>query len=72
MPGLYFIGLVQPIGAVMPIAEAQSQWVADLLGGRATLPPEWQMNQEIARYQAVTARRYARSTRSAIQVDFLA
>ena len=56
----------------MPIAEAQSQWVADLLGGRAILPPEWQMNQEIARYQAVTARRYARSTGPAIQVDFLA
>ncbi|MDX1548719.1 MAG: NAD(P)-binding domain-containing protein, partial [Rhodothermales bacterium] len=34
-PNLYFIGLIQPIGAVMPLAEAQSEWVADLLGGRA-------------------------------------
>ena len=25
-PGLYFIGLVQPIGAIMPIAEVQSHW----------------------------------------------
>ena len=37
-PGLYFIGLVQPLGAIMPIAEPQSEWVADLLEGRAALP----------------------------------
>ena len=29
---------VQPLGAIMPIAEAQSEWVADLLEGRTTLP----------------------------------
>jgi thioredoxin reductase len=72
LPGLYFIGLVQPIGAVMPVAEIQSEWVADLLQGRATLPSRQQMNREIARYAAVTAKRYGRSARHAIQVDFLA
>ncbi len=36
--GLYFIGLVQPLGAVMPLAEAQSEWVADLLTGVGGLP----------------------------------
>jgi dimethylaniline monooxygenase (N-oxide forming) len=71
LPGLYFIGLVQPIGAIMPVAEAQSQWVADLLEGRAVLPPEPEMNREIASYRAATARRYARPGRHAIQVDFL-
>ena len=30
-PGLYFIGFVQPLGPIMPIAEAQSEWIADLL-----------------------------------------
>ena len=38
LPRLYFIGLVQPLGAIMPIAEPQSEWVADLLEGRAELP----------------------------------
>lgn len=66
-----FIGLVQPIGAVMPIAEIQSQWVADLLEGRRSLPPDQEMNREIARYRAATARRYGRSAGHAIQVDFL-
>jgi hypothetical protein len=70
LPGLYFIGLVQPIGAVMPIAEIQSQWVADLLEGRTSLPPDQEMNREIARYRAATARRYGRSAGRAIQVDF--
>ncbi len=71
LPGLYFIGLVQPIGAMMPVAEIQSQWVADLLEGRAVLPPEPEMNREISAYRAATARRYARSGRYAIHVDFL-
>ena len=72
LPGLYFIGLVQPIGAVMPIAEIQSEWAADLLQGRTALPPEQQMNREIARYSAAVAKRYGRSAGHAIQVDFLA
>jgi thioredoxin reductase len=72
LPGLYFIVLVQPIGATMPIAEAQSEWVADLLEGRAALPDQAQMTSEIARYRAANARRYAPSSRPAIQVDFLA
>ena len=71
-PGLYFIGLIQPIGATMPLAELQSHWVADLLQGRAALPPQPRMGREIARYRAVTGKRYAGSARHLIQVDFLA
>jgi hypothetical protein len=71
LPGLYFIGLVQPIGAVPPIAEIQSEWVADLLQGHLALPSAQQMDREIARYAAATARRYGDSAKHAIQVDFL-
>jgi cation diffusion facilitator CzcD-associated flavoprotein CzcO len=71
VPGLYFIGLIQPIGATMPLAEAQSHWVADLIQGRAALPPQPEMDREIARYRAATARRYDGSARHLIQVDFL-
>ena len=71
LPGLYFIGLVQPIGAIMPVAEAQSQWVADLLEGRAALPPVPEMNREITRYRRAIARRYDRTGGHAIHVDFL-
>ena len=37
--GLYFIGLIQPLGAIMPLAELQSEWVADMIEGKVTLPP---------------------------------
>lgn len=69
-PGLYFIGLVQPLGAIMPLAEAQAEWVADLLTGQATLPPVPVMRREIARYHRRTSRRYMPSARHTIQVDF--
>ena len=70
-PGLYFIGLVQPLGAMMPLAEAQSQWVADLLDGTAALPSKAEMRREIARYHRKLEKRYVKSKRHTIQVDFL-
>ncbi|MFD3326660.1 flavin-containing monooxygenase [Streptomyces sp. NPDC058701] len=67
--GLFFIGLIQPLGAIMPLAEAQSHWVADLLTGRCALPSPQAMREEIAAYGKRTARRYVASTRHTIQVD---
>jgi dimethylaniline monooxygenase (N-oxide forming) len=72
LPGLYFIGLVQPIGATMPIAEIQSEWVADLIEGRAALPSAPRMFREIDTYRRATAKRYSRITANPIQIDFLA
>ena len=71
LPGLYFIGLVQPLGAIMPIAEAQSEWVADLLEGTTELPASDRMNRVIAREDRRMARRYVASKRHTIQVDFM-
>jgi dimethylaniline monooxygenase (N-oxide forming) len=70
-PGLYFIGLVQPLGAIMPLAEAQAAWVADLLDGTASLPSEADMRKEIAAYHRARVKRYVASKRHTIQVDFL-
>ncbi len=69
-PGLYFIGLVQPLGAIMPVAELQSEWVADLLEGGATLPAPAEMRAEIAREEQEMRERYVASARHTIQVDF--
>jgi cation diffusion facilitator CzcD-associated flavoprotein CzcO len=69
-PGLFFIGLVQPLGAIMPIAEAQSEWVADLLEGKAKLPDAGAMRRVIAREDERMAKRYVASKRHTIQVDF--
>ncbi|HEV7769896.1 MAG TPA: NAD(P)-binding domain-containing protein [Solirubrobacterales bacterium] len=69
-PGLYFIGLIQPLGAIMPIAEAQSEWVADLLGGRGSLPPAAEMRKAVTESERRMRKRYVASKRHTIQVDF--
>ncbi|GAA3849802.1 hypothetical protein GCM10022243_14660 [Saccharothrix violaceirubra] len=68
-PGLYFIGLFQPLGATTVLAEAQSHWVADLLQGSAALPPPAEMDREIKRYKENLAKRYVTSQRHTMQVD---
>jgi dimethylaniline monooxygenase (N-oxide forming) len=70
-PGLYFLGLVQPLGAIMPLAEAQSQWVADLLDGTATLPSRKDMLAEVRAYYRALHKRFVTSKRHTIEVDFL-
>ena len=69
-PGLYFVGLVQPIGAIMPLAEAQSAWVADLVSGEGVLPSYDEMRRQIRVYDEKLKKRYVASKRHTIQVDF--
>jgi dimethylaniline monooxygenase (N-oxide forming) len=69
-PGLYFIGLIQPLGAIMPIAERQSEWIADLVEGKVGLPEAEDMKRVIERDDARVRRRYVASTRHTIQVDY--
>jgi hypothetical protein len=69
-PGLYFLGLLQPLGAVMPLAEAQAEWVADLLQGRCALPSPEAMRAAVAAEDRALAKRYVASPRHTIEVDF--
>ncbi len=70
LPGLYFIGFVQPWGAIMPLAELQSRLVSDHLLGEYALPPTAAMQHDIERMLARQARRYLPSKRHTLQVDF--
>jgi dimethylaniline monooxygenase (N-oxide forming) len=69
-PGLFFVGFIQPLGAIMPIAEAQAEWVADLLEGRGRLPSAAEMRTEIEATERRMRKRYVASKRHTIQVDF--
>ena len=69
-PGLYFIGFIQPLGPIMPLAEAQVEWIADLLRGRAVLPPAAEMKGEIASEEGKMRKRYVTSKRHTVEVDF--
>jgi hypothetical protein len=68
--GLYFIALLQPLGATMPLAEAQSEWVCDHLTGRYGLPPRAEMLADMERERAAMRRRYVASKRHTMQVDY--
>jgi len=68
--GLYFMGFIQPLGPLMPIAEAQAEWVADLVRGKAALPSPEEMRTEIAGYERWLEKRFVASKRHTVEVDF--
>ena len=70
LPGLFFIGLLQPVGAVMPLAEAQGAWVADTLAGRYSPPPVGEIRTQMAREHERNKRRFYDSPRHTMEVDF--
>jgi dimethylaniline monooxygenase (N-oxide forming) len=67
---LFFVALLQPLGATMPLAEAQGQWIADYLKGEYVLPPRPALLQEIEDDATAMRKRYVASKRHTIQVDF--
>lgn len=71
-PGIWFLGLCQPLGSIQPIAEQQGKWIADLITGAAALPPEGEMRAAIAAHRKATAKRFVKSTRNTIEVDHAA
>ncbi len=69
-PSLYFVGFVQPWGAIMPIAELQGRLVAEHLTGDYALPSSAQMRKDMEAMLRRQARRYQASKRHTIQVDY--
>jgi dimethylaniline monooxygenase (N-oxide forming) len=65
-----FVGLLQPLGSVMPLAEAQGEWLADYLRGRYALPAPGELATDIREDQQAMHKRYLASKRHTIQVDF--
>jgi len=67
---LGFIGLLQPLGSVMPLAEAQGRWLGEYLRGRYALPSGGDLQADIRADQTAMHKRYVASKRHTIQVDF--
>jgi dimethylaniline monooxygenase (N-oxide forming) len=67
---VFFIGLLQPLGAIMPLAEVQSAWVAEYLTGDYALPADEDLRADIERDRAAMQRRYVKSKRHTMQVDY--
>lgn len=69
-PGLFFQGLIQPLGAIMPLAEVQAKWIAQLISGKRQLPTSEQMKADIQKDIERMRKRYKASPRHTLQVDF--
>jgi dimethylaniline monooxygenase (N-oxide forming) len=70
LANVFFIGLLQPLGAIMPLAEAQAAWVGDYLVGDYALPAQAELRADIDAEQAAMRARYVASKRHTIQVDY--
>ena len=70
IPGLYFVGLAQPLGAIMPIAEQQAKMIADAIAGRYAPPSPDVMQREATAERRGVRERYVASRRHTMQVDF--
>jgi hypothetical protein len=68
MNNLFFLGLVQPLCAIMPIAEVQARWLATLLTGEYALPPGREIRGRTAQDYRDSLRGYLKTARHTIQV----
>ncbi len=66
---LYYVGLVQPLCALMPIAQMQARLVAAHINGDYRLPAQKDMEQSVANELEDMQTSYTQSTRHTIQID---
>lgn len=68
---LAVIGLIQPLGAIMPISELQCRLATSIFTGEKLLPPVSEMKEDIRKKKEEMEKRYVCSQRHTIQVDYL-
>lgn len=69
-PGLFFAGLVQPIGPTIPLVEIQARWIAAVLSGKVALPSPSDMALEVRSFHQAKQRTWLNSPRYTLEVDF--
>jgi cation diffusion facilitator CzcD-associated flavoprotein CzcO len=69
-PNLYFVGLLQPIGCIWPLADLQGQLVANKVVGSYRLPSD--LEARIAEENSHVARTFMSTPRHSIEVDYYA
>lgn len=68
---LAVIGLIQPLGAIMPISELQCRLATSIFTGEKLLPSVYEMKEDIRKKKEEMEKRYVCSQRHTIQVDYL-
>ncbi|XP_004706910.1 flavin-containing monooxygenase 5-like [Echinops telfairi] len=70
-PTLAVIGLIQPLGIVLPIAELQARWATRVFKGLSKLPAVKNMLAEIDQRKRTMEKQYVKTPRHTIQVDYI-
>ncbi len=68
-PGLFFAGLVQPIGPTIPLVEIQARWIASVLTGKVALPSPGDMALEVRDFHQKKISTWLNSPRYTLEVD---
>ncbi|RCN26026.1 Flavin-binding monooxygenase-like protein [Ancylostoma caninum] len=68
---LAVIGLIQPVGSIMPISEMQARVFYENLFGQHKIPGSEEMKKSIREKREAMEARYVNSPRHTIQVDFI-
>ena len=67
---LFFVGLLQSTGSVLPLVEAQGRIVAEHLTGRYALPAAGEQREAVERAHAAAVERWGAAARPFMRVDF--
>ncbi|XP_078288197.1 flavin-containing monooxygenase 5-like isoform X2 [Rhinoraja longicauda] len=70
-PTLCIIGLMQPLGAIMPLSELQARWATRVFKGDVQLPATAEMISDIMARKRKLQNRYVKSQRHTVQVDYI-
>lgn len=70
-PGLFMLGLIQPIGPTIPLVEVHATWLARVLDGSVRLPSQERMQAEVDAHRQKLATQYVGSARYTLEVDGL-
>jgi Flavin-binding monooxygenase-like len=69
LPGLYFAGFVDAPGGLLPVVEAQGQWIAAAITGQLRLPPQERMWQAIEHAEPRTRERFPDESPRSVRCD---
>jgi hypothetical protein len=67
--GLYFAGFVDAPGGLLPVVEAQGEWIASAVTGRVRLPPPERMWQAIDQAERRTRERFPDESPRSVRCD---
>ncbi|XP_044157707.1 dimethylaniline monooxygenase [N-oxide-forming] 2-like isoform X2 [Bufo gargarizans] len=70
-PTLAFIGLVQPLGSLLPVSELQVRWATRIFKGAAWLPPVAKMEAHFKKSLELRRKRFGKGKNQALQTYFI-